>query len=303
MNGHDVTLLDGGMGQELLRRADADPTPLWSAQVMIDQPQLVRDAHADFIAAGADVITVNTYTATRCRLGPAGLEHDYERLQTLACELAAEARGERPDVAIAGCLSPYGWTYRPELAPPFDDLWPQYAETAALQAPHVDLILCETMGSIDEARAAVTGASTTGKPVWVSWTLRDDDTASLRSGEPLTDAVAAMGELAPTAVLVNCSFPETIHAALGALAAGGVPYGAYANGFRHHVDDYAPGSVTTVLGSRQDLDPVAYADVAIGWVGRGATIVGGCCEIGPDHIAELARRLGRAGAAARTGVS
>jgi len=290
------------MGQELLRRADAEPTPLWSAQVMIDQPDLVREAHEDFIAAGADVITVNTYTATRCRLGPAGIERDYERLQTLACELATAARRDH-DVLIAGCLSPYGWTYRPDLAPPFEELWPQYAETAALQAPHVDLILCETMGSLDEARAAVTGASTTGKPVWVSWTLLDDDTARLRSGERLADAVEAMRELEPAAMLVNCSVPESLSAAVATLAAGGVPFGAYANGFAHIVDDYAPGAVTTVLGQRHDLDPVRYADAALEWVEQGATIIGGCCEIGPEHIAELARRLGRDEPAPRTPVS
>jgi S-methylmethionine-dependent homocysteine/selenocysteine methylase len=287
----DITLLDGGMGQELLRRADADPTPLWSSQVMIDQPDLVRDLHADFIAAGADVITVNAYSATRCRLGPAGVEHDYERLQQLACRLAAEARGDRTDVRIAGCLSPYGWTYRPELAPPFDELWPLYAETAALQAPHVDLIICETMGSIDEARAAVTGALPTGLPVWVSWTLLDDDTARLRSGEPLAEAVATMAELGPAAILVNCSVPETFTAAMPALATSPTPFGAYANGFTHIVDSFGPGSVTTLLDQRHDLGPVPYAEIAMQWIEQGATIVGGCCEIGPEHIAELDRRL------------
>jgi S-methylmethionine-dependent homocysteine/selenocysteine methylase len=287
----DITLLDGGMGQELLRRADAPPTALWSTQVMIDQPDLVRATHADFIAAGADVITVNAYTATRCRLGPAGIEHDYERLQTLACRLASDARGDRSDVVIAGCLSPYGWTYRPELAPPFEELWPQYAETAGIQAPHVDVILCETMGSIDEARAAMTGAATTGKPVWVSWTLHDDDTARLRSGEPLIDAIAALTPLRPEAMLVNCSTPEALTAALPALATSPVRFGAYANGFPHIVDEYEPGTITTVLGHRHDLGPDEYADFAMRWVDQGATIVGGCCDIGPEHITELARRL------------
>lgn len=286
-----ITLLDGGMGQELLRRADAEPTPLWSSQVMIDQPDLVREVHADFIAAGADVITINAYSATRCRLGPTGIERDYERLQILAATLAVEARGDRDDVLIAGCLSPYGWTYRPELAPPFDELWPQYAETAALQAPYVDLILCETMGSIDEARAAVTGATATGLPVWVSWTLHDDDTARLRSGERLDDAVEAIAELGPAAIMVNCSVPEAFAAAMPALATGNTRFGAYANGFSHIVDGYAPGSVTTVLGHRHDLGPATYADIAMDWVGQGATIIGGCCEIGPEHISELSRRL------------
>ncbi len=291
----DVILLDGGMGQELLKVADGPPTPLWSAQVMIDQPDLVRDLHRRFIDAGADVIIVNAYSATRCRLGPAGFEDDYERLQTLACELAVEALGHDDAVQIAGCLSPYGWSYRPDISLPFDELSARFAETATLQAPYVDLIICETMGSIHEAMAAVTGAGVAGKPVWVSWSLRDDESARLRSGEPLTDAVAALRELRPDAMLVNCSVPEALSAALPTLEAGQVPYGAYANGFTHIADDFAPGTTTTVLGRRHDLEPARYADIALGWVELGATIIGGCCEIGPEHIAELARRLGRAG--------
>jgi len=287
----EFTLLDGGTGQELLRRADADPTPLWSTQVMIDQPELIVDVHRDFIDAGADVITIAAYTATRCRLGPAGMEERYERFQTTACELAVEARGDRSDVTIAGCLSPYGWTYRPELAPPFAELWPQYAETAALQAPYVDLILCETMGSIEEARAAVTGANTTGRPVWVSWTLHDDDTGRLRSGEPLADAIVAISELEPAAILINCSVPEALTAAMPALSTSTAPYGAYANGFTHIIDEYLPGQVTSVLGHRHDLTPDGYADIAMTWIDAGATIIGGCCEIGPEHIARLRHRL------------
>lgn len=290
---HDVTVLDGGMGQELLRRADADPTPLWSAQVMIDQPDLVRDLHRRFIDAGADVITVNAYSATRCRLGPAGRESDYESLQIRACELANEARVDHDDVLVAGCLSPFGWSYRPNLTLPLDELTARYAETAALQAPYVDVIICETMGSIHEARAAITGATATGKPVWVSWSLLDDDTCRLRSDEPLSDAIAAATDLHPAAMLVNCSVPEAITTAMSTLATSPVPFGAYANGFTHIADEFEPGATIAVLGQRHDLGPSTYADVAVGWVDSGATIVGGCCEIGPDHIAELVSRLAR----------
>lgn len=286
----NIQLLDGGTGQELLRHAEAAPTPLWSAQVMIDQPDLVRQVHRSYIAAGADIITVNAYSATRCRLGPAGLEHEYERLQLLACTIANEAR-DGADVLIAGCLSPYGWTYRPALAPPFDDLLPLYAETAALQAPYVDVILCETMGSIDEARAAVAGATATGKPVWVSWSLRDDGDARLRSGEPLTEAISAIAGTGAEAVLVNCSVPETISAAMPVLATAPTRFGAYANGFTHIADEFVPGTVTTLLGGRHDLSPIDYADIVMGWIDHGATIVGGCCDIGPEHIGELSRRL------------
>lgn len=293
-----VTLLDGGMGQELLRAADAEPSPLWSAQVMIDQPELVERIHREYIVAGADVITVNTYSATRCRLGPAGREHDYEALQRRACELATAARGDRADVSIAGSLSPYGWSYHPELAPPFDELWPAYAETASIQAPYVDLVICETMGSIEEARGAVRGAAETGLPIWLAWSLRDDDSITLRSGEPLTDALAAIrwfdGAEHVEAILLNCSTPETITAAMATLASADRPFGAYANGFTHIAAEFGPGTSTDLLGVRHDVGPSEYADTVEGWTALGASIVGGCCEIGPRHIAELARRLGHA---------
>jgi S-methylmethionine-dependent homocysteine/selenocysteine methylase len=299
-----VVLLDGGTGQELLARADGAATPLWSAQVMIDQPELVVDVHRSFIDAGAQVVTTNAYSATRCRLAPHGREDDYERLQRLAGELAATARGDRDDVRIAGCLSPFRWTYRPELAPPFDELWPTYAESAALQAPYVDLVLCETMGSIDEARAAAIGAATCARPVWVSWTLRHDDTATLPSGEPLAAAVAAVeslrdaGDALVEAYLVNCASPEAITSAVDVLVAStDVAVGGYANGFHPVTSSYDTNSVTTEIGRRDDVGPMSYATTVEGWVEAGATIVGGCCEIGPAHVAELAHRLGRTTAA------
>lgn len=296
---HDVTLLDGGMGQELLRRSTAPPTPLWSAKIMQDDPDMVRDLHVDFIRAGAEVITFNAYSATRCRLGPMGEEHAYEDLQRLAGSLAREARDAARDefgttVRLAGCLSPYGWSYRPELTPPYDELWPTFAESARLQAPDADLFICETMASIDEGRAAATGAATTGKPVWVAWTLRDDDQAILRSGEPLREAVAAVSEIPEViAQLVNCSVPEAITAAMPVMVASGRTVGGYANGFTNIADDFQAGQTVELLSARTDLCPEEYADLAMTWVEAGAQIVGGCCEIGPAHIAEIARRLGR----------
>jgi S-methylmethionine-dependent homocysteine/selenocysteine methylase len=292
MNASDITILDGGMGQELVHRSGDEPSRLWSAQVLMDNPELVRDVHVDFINAGADVITTNSYSATRCRLGPVDREDEYELLQRRACELAAAARDiANKDVLIAGGLSPYGWTYRPELAPPFDDLWPQYAETAAIQAPFVDLFLCETMGSIEEARAAVFGAQQTGKPVWVAWTIHDDETVRLRSGEPLAEAIRRIADLEVEAVLLNCSIPEAITAAIPTLTTAPTVVGAYANGFTHIAADYEQGDVTSKLDARQDITPDAYAEIGLAWIAAGAQIVGGCCEIGPAHIERLASAI------------
>ncbi len=291
-----VVLMDGGMGQELLRRSGLPPTPLWSADVMMQRPELVEELHLDFIRAGARVITVNAYSVTRCRLSRAGAEDRFEDLQRIACEVACRARDRSgEDVTIAGCLPPFRWSYRPDLADPSEGSAAQYAEVAALQSPHVDVLLCETMGSADEAKGAVSGASAQGKPVWVSWTLLDDDLALLRSGETLAEANAALDGLPVQARMVNCSTPEAVTAAMPALRALGGPVGAYGNGFTGISEDFGPGTTVTVLKVREDLGPESYAEHAMRWVSSGAALVGGCCEVGPRHIAELARRLADVG--------
>ncbi len=289
-----VILTDGGMGQELLRRSGATPTPLWSARVLIDEPDLVRDLHAEFIAAGAGVITINTYAATPERLEREGHGELFVPLQRRGIELAKAARDAAGDCAIAGCLPPLFGSYAPKLTISYDDTLDIYRRVVAEQAEHVDLILCETMASAEEGRAAATAACEAGKPVWISWTLADDGSARLRSGETFADAAAAVADLPLAARLVNCSRPETVDAALPALIALGGKLGAYANGFTA-TEALKHGGTVDVLDAREDLGPAAYAAFAMGWVGRGLDIVGGCCEVGPSHIAALRDRLVAAG--------
>jgi homocysteine S-methyltransferase len=94
------------------------------------------------------------------------------------------------------------------------------------------------------------------------------------------------------ALLANCSAPEAMPAALQALSRADLPYGAYANGFHEITKAFLADSPTVdALTARTDLSPEGYAATALGWVAAGATIVGGCCEIGPAHIAALARAL------------
>jgi S-methylmethionine-dependent homocysteine/selenocysteine methylase len=294
-----VVLLDGGMGQELLRRTRAAPTPLWSAQVMIDHPESVEDLHLDYIRAGARVITINAYSAEPTRLGNYGLEGRFAELQRRACTLALRARdrtgAEGADVRIAGCLPPLEWSYRPEIARDAAEAEPVFARVVAEQAPHVDLFLCETMSASGEAAGAARAGADSGKPVWVSWTVAERETARLRSGESVADAAAALAGTPVEAVLVNCSSPEAVGAAMPALAATGRPFGGYANGFAPFDEGHAVGSTVESLAARTDLGPDAYAGHAMRWVAAGAAIVGGCCETGPAHIAALARRLAAAG--------
>jgi S-methylmethionine-dependent homocysteine/selenocysteine methylase len=289
-----IILTDGGMGQELLRRSSIAPTPLWSAKVLMDEPHLVRDLHAEFIAAGASVITVNTYAATPERLAREGAGEMFGTLQQRALDLAEQARDEAGDCAIAGCLPPLFGSYAPALTISFDETLAIYRRIVDEEADRVDLFLCETMASAQEALAAATAACEAGKPVWVSWTLADGAAPGLRSGETIAEAAAAIAHLPLAARLVNCSRPETVDAALPDLIALGGTVGAYANGFTA-VEALKHGGTVEVLEARRDLGPQSYADFGLGWVDRGATIVGGCCEVGPSHIAELRDRIATAG--------
>lgn len=291
---HDVVLLDGGTGMELLRRS-SDKTPrLWSAQYLLSEPELVRAVHRDYIEAGARVITINAYSASYTRMAMVGETERVPQMQQRACELALAARDDAgaagARVRIAGCLPPLNGTYRPDRVREFETNRAEYARLAELQAPHVDLFLCETLSSAEEARAAVSALSPLGKPIWVAFTLQDDG-ANLRSGESVAQAVRALAGLPVEAVLANCCPPESITRAMPDLAALGLPVGGYANGFTEIPKTFMPGKTRLVLRSRQDLDPPAYAEHALRWVEAGARLVGGCCEVGPAHIALLHDRL------------
>jgi len=290
-----VTLLDGGMGQELLKRSAQPPHPLWSAKVLMDEPEIVQAVHEDYIRAGSTVITLNTYSATPERLTAEGQPDLFGPLQARAIELAkaaVKACGRR--VRIAGCLPPLYSSYHPELATDYDTVLGLYRQIVAAQKDHVDVLQCETLSSVLEARAALSAAKESGLPVWLGLSVADDDSKALRSGEALTAALEVLAPMEPDAILLNCSFPEAITTALPDVIATGLAAGGYANGFTS-ISALTQGGTVAGLRARDDLGPAVYADFAMNWVGMGASIIGGCCETGPAHIAEIDRRLGRSG--------
>jgi homocysteine S-methyltransferase len=288
----DVTVLDGGMGQELLRRSGDAPTHMWSTRLMIDHPDLVREIHADFFAAGARIATANTYALQRDRLDGTAFEDRLTALYDAALTAAETARADHGSGRIAGALGPINGSYRPDAHPDLAQALPLYTECAALMAGRVDLVICETVASLTHARAALQGARAAGVPVWLAVTVDDADGTRLRSGEAVTDVVPIALAEGASAVLANCSVPESMPAALRALAPSGLPIGAYANAFTRITPDFRRArAAVDALQARQDLGPEAYADHAMAWVAQGARIVGGCCETGPDHIAALAHRL------------
>jgi S-methylmethionine-dependent homocysteine/selenocysteine methylase len=296
----DITLLDGGMGQELIHRAGDRPTPLWSTAVMMERPDLVGQVHDDYFAAGATVATTNSYAIHRDRLIRAGMEGQFAALHRVALDQALAARrrsgAASHTLRIAGSIGPLVASYRPEVHPDHATAVPLYAEVAALLAPDVDLILCETVASLAHARAILQGARDQGRPVWLSVTVDDQDGSRLRSGEPMADVAALAQAEGAAALLANCSAPEAMAQAVDIMLSSGLPTGAYANGFTQITADFLKDAPTVdALHARPDLGPENYARFALTWVARGATIIGGCCETGPAHIAACAGALRAAG--------
>ncbi|MEM1188668.1 MAG: homocysteine S-methyltransferase family protein [Pseudomonadota bacterium] len=293
----ELLILDGSMGRELRLRGVEIPETIWSANALLTAPDVVVDVHLDNIRAGANVITTNSYGVIRRDLAKVGIEDRFVELNVLACELAAEARDRsgQSHVRIAGALPPLRGSFRADLVGDYDEILPLYEEQASVLAENVDVLLCETMSSAREAKAAATAACSTGKPVWVAWTLDDHKPGALRSGETIAAAWDAIHDLGVEAALVNCCPPERIGEAMPTLTGLGVRYcGGYGNTFMPIPRDWTldgKGVNDGLLAIRDDLDESAYADFAMGWFDAGATIVGGCCGTSPAYIEAIARRL------------
>jgi S-methylmethionine-dependent homocysteine/selenocysteine methylase len=255
----------------------------------------VTRVHEAYVAAGADVITTNSYAVVPFHVGAERHASDGLRLAALSGTLAREvaAKASRP-VLVAGSLPPVCGSYRA-------DLFDVAAARPLLQTivdglrPSVDHWQGETLSAIEEAELIRAVVGQDGKPLWLSFTLADGDLATdaprLRSGELVEDAVRAAVRLGAAAVLFNCSQPEVMGAAVSIardLLAGLEPkvqVGVYANAFPPQRADADANA--DLLAIRADLTPEGYLGWARDWVARGAQIVGGCCGIGPEHIAAL----------------
>jgi S-methylmethionine-dependent homocysteine/selenocysteine methylase len=287
LNRGEMIVLDGALGTELERRGVSVPLPLWSAQALLDAPDTVRAIHEDYVRAGADILTANTFRVTPRALAKTGRAGEAERILqsavALAREAAESARGAR-EVLVAGAMAPLEDCYRPDLAPDSKSAEREHAEQAVrLARLGVDLILIETMNSTAEAKAALRGAKPAGIPVLVSFICKNGK--ELWNGELLADAVLAVEPFKPDAILVNCVGADAIGECLGEMArVTRLPLGCYPNA----------GEPDMARGTWRFDDawtPERFAEAASGWVARGAQIVGGCCGTGPDHIRALRAAL------------
>jgi S-methylmethionine-dependent homocysteine/selenocysteine methylase len=286
-----ITILDGGMGGEISKRLEGAATGLWSAKALLDAPQLVVDIHKEYIAAGARIIITNTYSTIPHYLGKVGMADRYVELTRQGGELARRAVAESgEDVRIAGSLPPLSESYRPDLVPPAGYALPIYKELVLALAANVDAYFCGTMSTSQEALNASTQALRYGggKPVYISWTLAETPGSGLRNGESVSAAFQAVSHLDIAGFLFNCAFPEAIEAALRELRPlTDKPLGCYPNRTNRIVENWTlDGGMK--LGRRDDIDEQYFVAMSKRCIAAGASMVGGCCSIGPSYIAALA---------------
>lgn len=298
----DLIVLDGGAGRELARMGAPFRQPEWSALALLEGPDFVVRMHERYIAAGADVITTNSYAIVPFHLGSARFVARGEALAELAGQLARRAvANSGRAVNVAGSLPPACGSYRADLFRP-DEARPILQALVRGLAAYVDHWQAETLSAIEEAelvREVIDGAGGPTKPLWLSFTLEDEailcGKPRLRSGQPVVEAVAAAIRLGAEAVLFNCSQPEAMGEAVSAAlstidtAEARLKVGVYANAFPPQPKDATANAGLSEI--RADLTPRAYLEFAQAWRRTGASILGGCCGIGPEHIAVLREGL------------
>ena len=280
-----ITLLDGATGTELQRRGFRLSNDAWSAQALIDNPELVREIHLDYLRAGCDVVTTNSFRTTRRALSKIGMGQKAEELTKLSISLAKNAFSSacKPGF-VAGSIAPLEDCFSPELSPSnADDEFFEFAEW--LVEAGCDLLLIETMNNLQEVRAAIRSAQKCNTDFWLSLNPSNKDFSCLLSGEPILEGLKIAEGEGASAFLVNCAGMKVIENAVQSIVSANskIPIGGYAN--------------NGVMGDDGKWDfsqNVSHREFAMHCkklAEFGATIIGGCCGITPEHLNAASQEL------------
>ncbi|GAB3695873.1 homocysteine S-methyltransferase [Nocardiopsis oceani] len=280
-------VLDGGLATRLESYGCDLGGGLWSARLLAEAPELIARVHRDYFEAGADVAIAAGYQASVGAFGGHGIPSSEARgLIARSVELARAERDAFGSGLVAAGVGPYGAAladgseYTGAYGLDEDELYSWHRERwRVLTDAGADLVACETLPSLSEARALARLLSDTpGARAWFSFSCSDGERIS--DGTPLRDVAA---ELAPlydrgllVAVGVNCVPPRNVPPLLREVAAAGLPSIAYPNS--GELWDARNGRWT---GSG---DPEGFGSAATAWCADGAVFVGGCCRTGPEHV-------------------
>jgi len=294
-----VRILDGGMGQELLTRGMESNGTLWSANALLQKKyhQLLLDTHLDFINSGAEIIVTTSFTTRRLRLRDNNVEDKFEYLNTKAGEIAKKAKDLNPHVLVAGGLPPQYLTYEADTRSD-DKIKKNFYEQAKLLDPFIDFFYFDVLSSVREFKLAIKAIENFNKPYLVGAHISEG--VKLPSGEKISDIISKIEHNELLGLILSCVSPENYEKNLDEVKSLGVPFGFKLNGFvttkpnSGYTNSYKKsktGNPSEFLGKREDLTPENMALIVKKFKDSGATILGGCCETGPEHIREMAKLI------------
>ncbi|WP_406221581.1 homocysteine S-methyltransferase [Streptomyces decoyicus] len=289
-------VLDGGLSNQLEAAGHDLSDALWSARLLAEEPEAVVQAHLAYYEAGAQVAITSSYQATFEGFARRGIgEEQAAALLGRSVELAREAAGRASAGGVAGPLyvaasaGPYGAMladgseYRGRYGLSVDALERFHRpRLEVLAAAGPDVLALETVPDAEEARALLRAVRGLGVPAYLSYSVAGDRT---RAGQPLAEAFAVAADVAEViAVGINCCAPDDADRAVRLAAqVTGKPVVVYPNS-----GESWDAAARAWCGS-----PAFSADRVAAWAADGARLIGGCCRVGPDAIAELAAGLGR----------
>lgn len=288
-------LIDGGTGSECIRRGVPHSEHGWSGAAALSHPEIVGSIHTDYLKLGARVIVANTFATGANILRDVGAPERFEEVNRCAVEIALEARattGPAADHAVVGAgIS--NWSFsgdRPGLVTLRNDT---AAQAAIVRDAGAELLILEMMVDIPRMKATLEGSSVAGLPIWVGFSLGPEegceadeigDPIELREGGLLRDAVSIAADYSAVdaAVIMHSDVRVAERGIQGLQAVWNGPVGVWAHAAR---------MVDGEIIHDGAISPAEYAAHVPAWRDAGATMIGGCCGIGPSHIAELAPLL------------
>ncbi|WP_394175709.1 homocysteine S-methyltransferase [Thalassotalea litorea] len=293
-----VLLIDGGLATQLEHQGHDLNHPMWSAKLLLEDPDAIINAHLAYLRAGAQCIITSSYQASVAGFETLGLSKekaiDALKLSVTLAKKAVDSYVEESSTAsrpfVAASIGPYGAyladgsEYRGNYGVSDETLYKFHSQRMSLLAQAgADFFACETIPSIQEAKVIATLLTENNQPGWISFSCQN--LSQICEGSLFTDAIVSVENCAEIiAVGINCTAPEYVESLLKrGQQVTRKPLLVYPNSG----ECYHPDSKTW----DGNADPQSSATSALRWVNAGASIIGGCCRMGPDHIKAMSEAL------------